>query len=197
VASDILQPSLDTVRQTLGSIKIEKWKRGSIRDEASSDIDSIQRDMQDNLPPLLKDADSSKGALAKVLPLARHVDALYDVLLRVVEAARFAGPDDQANDLRQALSTLGKARLMLDDKMQDRAAAEETQMSDLRGVVQKQASFKCPAPPLTPVCTTPPPAKKPKKKAATTTNTTKTTQTEAPANSTPAPAAVAPKTAPQ
>jgi hypothetical protein len=194
-ASEILQPSLDAVRETLGSLKIDKWKKGSIRDEASSDVEAIQRDMQDNLPPLLKDADASKGTLTKVLPVARHVDALYDVLLRVVEAGRFAAPDDQANDLRQALSGLGNARLKLDDKVQERAVAEETQITDLRGVVQKQASFKCPAPPPTPVCTTPAP-KKPKKKAtSTTTNTTKT-QSNSPANSTPPPAAVAPKTGP-
>jgi hypothetical protein len=200
VTSQILQPSLDTVQQTLGEVKIDKWKRGSIRDEAGSDISEIQRDLQDNLPPLLKDADAAQGALSKVLPVSKHVDALYDVLLRVVEAARFSAPDDQATQIRQALSGLGNARLKLDDHIQERAAAQETQIHDLRGAVEKQASFKCPAPPPTPVCTTPPP-KKPKKKA-TSTSTTKT-QTGAPANNTsnpsnsaPAPATVAPKNGP-
>jgi hypothetical protein len=198
VTSQILQPSLDTVQQTLGAVKIDKWKRGSIRDEAGSDIDQIQRDLQDNLPPLMKDADASQGSLSKVLPVSKHVDALYDVLLRVVEAARFSAPDDQANQLRQALASLGSARLSLDDHIQERAATQETQIHDLRGVVEKQASFKCPAPPPTPVCTTPPP-KKPKKKPAASTSTTTKTQTNAPANnnnSTPAPSAVAPKTGP-
>ena len=192
VTSEILQPSLDTVQHTLGSLRIEKWKKGSIRDEASSDIDEIQRDLQDNLPPLLKEADASHGTLSKVMPVAKHVDALYDVLLRVVEAARFSAPDEQANQIREALSSLGTARLKLDDRMQERAAAQETQITELRGVVVKQASFKCPAPPPTPVCTTPPP-KKHKKKATST-----STQTNAPGNShsTPAPAAVAPKTGP-
>ena len=197
VTSQILQPSLDTVQQTLGEVKIDKWKRGSIRDEAGADISEIQRDLQDNVPPLMKDADASQGSLSKVLPVSKHVDALYDVLLRVVEAARFSAPDDQATQLRQALTGLGNARLKLDDRIQERATAQETQIHDLRGVVEKQASFKCPAPPPTPVCTTPPP-KKPKKKATST-----STQTNAPANNTsnpsnsaPAPSTVAPKNGP-
>jgi hypothetical protein len=201
VTSEILQPSLDTVQQTLGAVKIDKWKRGSIRDEAGSDIDQIQRDLQDNLPALMKDADASQGMLSKVLPVSKHVDALYDVLLRVVEAARFSAPDDQATQLRQALSGLGTARLNLDGHIQERAAAQETQIHDLRGVVEKQASFKCPAPPPTPVCTTPPP-KKPRKKTTSSTSTTKT-QTNAPANngsnpsnSTPPSSTVAPKNPP-
>jgi hypothetical protein len=190
VTSQILQPSLDMLQQTLGAVKIDKWKRGSIRDEASSDIDQIQRDLQDNVPPLMKDADASQGTLSKVLPVSKHVDALYDVLLRVVEAARFSAPDDQATQLRQALSGLGSARLKLDDHIEERAAAQETQIHDLRGAVEKQASFKCPAPPPTPVCTTPPP-KKPRKKTTSSSSTTKT-QTNAPANNSPNPGNSAP-----
>jgi hypothetical protein len=191
--SEILQPSLDVVQQTLGSLRVEKWKRGTIRDEASSDINEIQRDLQDNLPPLLKEADTSQGMLSKVMPVARHVDALYDVLLRVVESARFAAPDDQANQLREALSSLGAARLKLDDRMQERATAEEGQVGELRTAVLKQASFKCPAPAPTPVCTTPPPAKKTRKKPA-------ATQTSAPAhsnsNANPPSTAIVPKSGP-
>jgi hypothetical protein len=194
--SEILQPSLDTVQQTLGSLNVDKWKRGSIRDEAGSDIGQIQRDMQDNLPALLKEADTSQGTLSKVMPVARHIDALYDVLLRVLEAARFSAPDDQTNQLREALSSLGTARLKLDDRMQESAGAQETQIGNLRTAAQKQASFKCPAPPPTPVCTTPP-AKKPKKKPSATPARTQTNTTDNPnSGSSPQPAAVAPKAQP-
>lgn len=197
VTSEILQPSLENLQQTLGSLRMDKWKRGSIREEASSDIGQIQRDMQDNIPTLLKDADASQGTLSKVMPLARHVDALYDVLLRVLEAARFSAPDDQTNQLRQALGSLGSARLKLDDRMQERAAAEESQIGDLRTAVQKQAALKSPAPQPTPVCTTPPPAKKPKKKATAPTSKTQTSPPANPdSNSAPPHAAVAPKTEP-
>lgn len=151
-ASQILQPSLSAVQQTLASLKVERWKRGSVRDEASADINSIQQDMQQHVPGLLQDADGAPGTLSKTLPLARHVDALYDVLLRVVEASRMAAPDDQASQLRDALASLGKARLALDDSMETAAGFQEKQLVDLRVTVQKQAAFKCPAPPPAPEC---------------------------------------------
>ena len=150
--SGLLQPSLSTVRQALGSLRVERWKKGSVRDEASDDIHSLVNDMQSNLPPLLQEADGGPGALSKLLPLAKHVDALYDVLLRVVEASRMSAPDDQANALRQALATLGTARLAFDERMQEVASVQEKQISDLRVTVQKQAAFRCPAPPPAPEC---------------------------------------------
>ena len=167
--SGILQPSIDTVRQALGSLRVERWKKGSVRDEASDDIHSLVNDMQTNLPPLLQDADGASGALSKMLPLAKHVDALYDVLLRVVEASRMAAPDDQANSLRQALATLGTARLAFDERMQEAAAVQERQISDLRGTVQKQASFRCPAPPPAPECPKAPVKRPVRRKPAATT----------------------------
>jgi hypothetical protein len=186
-ASSILQPSLDTVQQTLAGVKVERWKRGSVRDEASADINSIAQDMQTHIGPLLKDADAAPGTLSKTLPVSRHLDALYDVLLRVVEAARMAAPDDQANALRQALANLNTARLALDDSMETAAGSQEKQLVDLRVTVQKQAVFKCPAPPPAPVCPAPakkPVKRKPKPPAATTPGTTPQKPTTPPANGT-------------
>jgi hypothetical protein len=174
-ASSILRPSLNAVQQTLAGLNTARWKRGSVRDEASADINSIAQDMQAHMTPLLKDADGAPGALSKTLPVSRHVDALYDVLLRVVEAARMAAPDDQANALRQALTSLNTARLALDDSMETVAGSQEKQLVDLRVTVQKQAAFKCPAPPPTPVCAQPsakkPVKRKPNPPAATTPGT--------------------------
>jgi hypothetical protein len=95
------------------------------------------------------------------------VDALYDVLLRVVEASRMAAPDDQAGQLRDALANLGKARLALDDSMETAAGFQEKQLVDLRVTVQKQAAFKCPAPPPAPECPKAPVKKLVRKKPAT------------------------------
>ncbi len=164
--STILEPALSQVQQTVNSVKVEKWKRGSVRDEAGTDIGSIVNDLEVNLPPLMKDSDATPGIVTKLLPVLRNVDALYDVLLRVVEAARISAPDDQANSLMQALSVLGNARLSLDDRILTAASTQEKQIGDLRVTVQKQAAFKCPAPPPAPVCPAPAP-RKPKKKPAT------------------------------
>jgi hypothetical protein len=196
-ASTILQPSLDTLQQTLAGLNTGRWKRGSVRDEAIADINSIQQDMQMHVGPLLKDADAAPGALSKSLPVSRHVDALYDVLLRVVEAARMAAPDDQANALRQALVNLNTARLALDDSMETAAGSQEKQLVDLRVTVQKQAAFKCPAPPPAPAC--PAPAKKPvkrKPKPPATTPPGTTPQTTPQKPTTPPATGTTPKTGP-
>ena len=165
--SSVLRPALSNVQLALIKLHPDRWKRGSIRDEAADDINSIQREIQDNLPPLLKDADDAPAALSKTLALERHVDALYDVLLRVLEAARFAAPDQQATQVRDALTTLGDARLQLSQRMVDTATAQEKQLSDLRATVVKQAAFKCPAPPPEKPCPQPAPPKRVRKKPPT------------------------------
>lgn len=148
--SAILQPSLDSVQQVLGSLRLDRWKRGTIRDEANDNLDQILRDLRNNLPLLLQDADGSPGSVSKMLAVSRNVGALYDVLLRIVEGARVVAPGDQVDSLQHALLGLSSARLALDKRIQDAADATEKQVVDLRATVQKQAAFKCPAPP-TPV----------------------------------------------
>ncbi|WP_109489019.1 hypothetical protein [Occallatibacter savannae] len=188
--SDILQRSLDEVRITVGNVKLDKWKRGSVRDEAGTNIDAIQRDLQGTLPGLLKDADSAPGTLTKVLPLSRNVDALYDVMVHVVEASRVVGTGDNVSQLQQALSDLEKARVVLDNQIQQTADMQEKQVVDLRNTVQKQdASLRAAAtPPPAPKC--PAPATTAKKKraakpAASTTNANGTTKPTAGTTSTP------------
>jgi hypothetical protein len=172
--SDILQRSLDEVRITVGNVKLDKWKRGSVRDEAGTNIDAIQRDLQGSLPALLKDADSAAGTLTKVLPLSRNVDALYDVLVHVVEASRVVGTGETAGQLQQALTDLEKARVVLDNQIQQTADMQEKQVVDLRSTVQKQdASLRAAAtPPPAPKCPAPTAAKKKRvtKPAKSTTN---------------------------
>lgn len=175
--SDILQRSLDEVRITVGNVRLDKWKRGSVRDEAGTNIDAIQRDLQGTLPGLLKDADSAPGTLTKVLPLSRNVDALYDVMVHVVEAARVVGTSDNVGQLQQALSDLEKARVVLDNQIQQIADMQEKQVLDLRNTVQRQdASLRAAAsPPPAPKCPAPVTTtrkRRAKKPATATTNST-------------------------
>ncbi len=162
--SGMLQPSLDVAQQTLSAIKLEKWKKGSVRDEAEANIAALLRDLQTNVPPLLTAADETPGALSKVLPLSRHIDALYDVLLRVVEAARVSAPPEQITALQQALTGLGTARLALSDHMQETAAAQERQLNNLQSALQAQAASLHSAASATPVCSAPTPVRKAKRK---------------------------------
>jgi hypothetical protein len=81
---------------------------------------------------------------------------LYDVLLRVEEAARVVAPDDQVGQLQSALNSLETARLALNDRMQGSADAMEKQVVDLRGVIRQQASRPVAPPvPVSVPCTPP------------------------------------------
>ena len=169
--SAILKPTLDSIQQTLGGLRLEKWK-GSTRTEASTNISSIQRDFESTLPPLLIAADAAPGTMSKVLPVSHNVDALYDVLLRVVDGARVSAPGDQFTQLQQSLSDLEKARRTLDARLVELATAQEKQVSDLQTNLKAQMAMAHPAPPPAPAPTPcPAPKKAPvkKKKPATTT----------------------------
>ena len=135
------------VQQTLTGVNLEKWKRGNIREEAGDNIGKILKDLKETLPPLMSDADAAAGSISKLLPVARNVAAVYDVLLRVVEAARVSGPGEQVTSLQEALISLSNARLTVDARLQEEATALEKQVGDLQVTVQKQADFKCPVTP--------------------------------------------------
>lgn len=166
--SGLLRPSLNTVQQTLADLNTGRWKRGTVREEAEANINDLQREIQDLLPPVMAAADAAPDALSNTLPLSRHIDLLYDVLLRVVEAARVSGTGDDAAQLQQALIKLGTGRRALNDRLQETAAAQEKQIGDLRSALkaQVQAAHTAPAPPAPVPCTPPSPARKPKKRPA-------------------------------
>jgi hypothetical protein len=145
--SAAVQPSLDILKQALGEINLDKWKASTaIRTEAVGNLQSIQRDLQTTLPPLLAAGDAAPDSTAKTLPVFRNIDALYDVMLRLDAAGRLAAPKEQISALDQALSSLSDARHALGDQVQANADAQEARVNRL------QAALKAVPPP------TPPPA---------------------------------------
>ena len=162
--SSLLQPALGTVESTLNSLRIDKWKKGTVREEAGHNVNDILKDLKTNLPPLMADADAAPGALSKSIPLMKHLDALYDVLLRVEEGARVSAPSDQIDQLEAALRQFGGARITLYDSMTQGAAGQEKQIADLQAAIKAQkapaAEEHKPSPAAVP-CTPPkPPVKK-------------------------------------
>ncbi len=161
--STLVRPALDTVTTAVSTLKTDKWKRGSVRDEAAQDVGAILTDIQMHLPPLLSDADQTPGLASKQVAVVRNVDALYDVLLRVFDAARIAGPGEDVESLQQALNALNKARLALYDRLAVDTTAQETAVAALKTTIGKQAAQIAATPAPTPC---PAPAKKKKKKAS-------------------------------
>jgi hypothetical protein len=151
----LLRSSLGSVQSTLVNLHTSRWKHGSVRDEATEDIQAVQHEIGANLPPLLRESDAAPESISKALPVVKHVGAVYDVLLRIYDAARIAAPGDQVGELQSALRNLERARLNLNDRLQTIALTQEQQISALRVTVQKQAAFKCPAPPPVKPCPKP------------------------------------------
>ncbi len=149
-ASSLLSPALEDLKGSLSAVRVDRWKSsGSRREEASSNIGSIQRDLDGTLPGLLATADAAPGSVAGNLPVFRNVDALYDVLLRVVQTADLFAPKADADTLHSALNSLENARRSLGDALQSAAAAQEQQTASLRAQLQAQAQ-QTPAKPASP-----------------------------------------------
>ena len=74
--SEILKPALQEVLQTVGAVNLDKWKKGSVRDEAGKNIDAIQRYMHGTMPQLIVEGDAAPGTLSKVLPVSVNVDRI-------------------------------------------------------------------------------------------------------------------------
>jgi hypothetical protein len=158
--STVVQPSLEILKQALGAVNLEKWKASNaIRDEANTNLHSVQRDVESTLPSLLTAADSAPDSVAKTLPVFRNIDALYDVMLRLDAAGRLAAPKDQISALDQALASVSDARRALGDQLQSSAEAQETRVGRLQAALKATPP---PQPPPEPVACTPPPPKKKK-----------------------------------
>jgi len=172
--SSLLQPALGTVESTLQSLKFDKWKKGSVREEAASNAGAILSDLKSKMPPLLAETDAANGVTSQMVPLMKHVDALYDVLLRVEEGSRVSAPGDQVDQLEEALKRFESARIALYDSMQQRAAGQEKQVTDLQATIKAQREAaeqeKKAAPAAAPQpCAPPKPAVKKKRPAPKTT----------------------------
>ncbi|UWZ85641.1 hypothetical protein [Occallatibacter riparius] len=137
-ASSVLQPALTQAQATLATIKTDKWKKGSVRDEASQNVAALLHDLQSNIPTLMTAADAEPTALSRSLPLMKHLDAFYDVLLRVEEAARVSAPSEQITALQQTMLDVNKARNTYDDQMQAYAATHEKQIFELQKELKAQ-----------------------------------------------------------
>lgn len=158
--SALVRPGLDAVKSAVAGVRLDKWKAsGAVRDEVNANLGSIRRDMEATLPGMLATADGAGDSVSKVLPAYRNIEALYDVLLRVVVAARLGAPQPQTAALEAAMASLDGGRRALGDRLQSSALAAEKQVMDLR------AALKAVPPPAPPAVAVPVPAKK--KKAAT------------------------------
>ena len=146
----------------LTKLRIEKWKTdSSAKKQSLSDVDSVQRNLQNALPAMIGQLRNSPEDMPSTFNLYRNLDALYDVLGGVVESAGAFGPKDDFQSLANDLSTFEGTRKQLAERMNNLAASKEQEIVRLRADLKTAQAAIPAAPPKKTVVDDNEPAKKP------------------------------------
>lgn len=128
-----LSTTLVRLQATLSGMTASRWKApGDVRQTTQADMNSMQRDLSDTLPPLVAQAKANPAQLAPVFSVFRNVDALYDVLLRVSETAQLAGATNDGRSLEEQRAALESSRRQLGVALLASAQAQDTEVVQLR-----------------------------------------------------------------
>ena len=163
---------LAQIRQTaqnidadLGKTRIEKWKADSgIKRDVQGNVESVRRNLQSALPEMITQLSNAPEDIAASFNLYRNLDALYDVVGQVVEAAGALGSKDEYQNLSNDMSSLQSVRRTLGERMQNLAAAKESELTRLRNQVRTLQAATPPEPPKKVIIDDTLPPKKPVKK---------------------------------
>lgn len=156
----------------LGKLRIEKWKvDNAYKRQALANVDSIQRNLQGALPEIISQLRTAPEDLPPSFKLYRNLDALYDVLVGVVEDAGAYGSRDDLQSLSTDLSAFEGSRKQLAERIDNLSSSKEQELTRLRAQVktlQTQAEAAPPPKKIVVDDTEPPKKPAPKKKATTT-----------------------------
>jgi len=132
-----LEQSSQATQIDLAKLRIEKWKTdANTKHSTQSDVDSIQRNLQNALPGIVGELKNSPESLSSTFKLYRNLDALYDVFGSVVESAGAFGPRDDFQSLQNDWNALERARHSFADRMETLASTKEGELTRLRADLQ-------------------------------------------------------------
>jgi hypothetical protein len=164
-----LEAASKSTQADLTKLRIERWKTdGGTKKQALGNVDSIQRNLQNALPEIMGQVRSGPEDVPATFKLYRNLDALYDVLGSVVEAAGAFGSKDDFQALSNDLNSFEGTRKQIAERIENLASSKEQEITRLRADL-KTAQAAIPAtPPKKIVVDDTEPAKKPpvKKPAA-------------------------------
>jgi hypothetical protein len=147
-----LRPALANVQTAITNLNVAHWKApNDIRATTQQDLNSMQRDLNTTLPPLMAQADAAASAngpaaLAPAFAVFRNLDALYDVLLRVTETAGLAGSASDASSLEEARAGLEDGRAKLGTWLLQAIGAQDAQVVRLQAPVAAHPASAPPPP---------------------------------------------------
>lgn len=128
-----IQNAAESLRQVILSTNVDHWKAPKeIKSVSQDDISSILNDLTSVLPGLLRTAQASPASFKPAFEVYRNVNALYDVVLRVSQAAAFTGASEDAANLQAGLSNLSKARNDLSNSLAAVGDQRDLELAQLR-----------------------------------------------------------------
>jgi len=148
----------------LAKTRVDRWKAdAATKRDAQANVESIRRNVQSALPEIITQLNNTPEDLAASFKLYRNLDALYDVFGPVAESAGAFGSKDEYQNLSNDLNALQSARHALGERMQNLAAAKESELMRLRNQVRTLQAAP-PEPPKKVIIDDTEPPKKPVKK---------------------------------
>lgn len=117
----------------IGRLRIDRWKTDAAsRKQAQSSADSIQRNLTSAVPELLDHVHAAPNSLIANFRLYRDLNALYDTLSALTEAAGAFAPAEQYTALGTDLNQLDQARQKLADRVDFLVGSNEAELARLR-----------------------------------------------------------------
>lgn len=164
-----LDDASKSTQADLQKLRIERWKTDkNTKQQALSNVDSIQRNLQGALPEIIGQLRAAPEDLPKTFKLYRNLDALYDVMGNVVELTGAFGSKEDVQALENDLGTFEGTRKQMAERIENLSTAKEAEIVRLRTDL-KTAQAAIPAePPKKVVVDDTQPAKKPAAKKKTT-----------------------------
>jgi len=144
--------NVDQVAQStaasLKTMRIDKWKTdSSTKQQAQQNAESLSRNLTAALPGMIQQVRANPGSVAAQFKLYRNLNALYDVLSMMTEAAGAFGPKNDYQTLSNDLTTFDQARLTLATRLENVTAQQDAEITRLRTALQQAKATIAAAPP--------------------------------------------------
>jgi len=157
-----LEATSKTTQADLTKLRIERWKTdSSSKKQTLGDVESIQRNLQNALPEMIGQLRNAPEDMPATFKLYRNLDALYDVMVGVVESAGAFGPKDDFQALSNDLNGFEGTRKQMAERMSNLATSKEQEIVRLRADLKTAQAAIPAAPPKKIVVDDTEPAKKP------------------------------------
>lgn len=128
-----LEQAAQTTSLDLAHLRIEKWKGDrAVKDDAAAKTESLEKNLTAALPGMVAAVRANPSSLGPALKLYRNLNAVYDVLAFVAEAAGAFAPKDEFRALAADLQEIDLARRALADTLENMAAAQDLELARLR-----------------------------------------------------------------